>query len=235
MMYDPILLIISLVFMAVGFLVSSTLKRKFDHYSREPLSSGMSGQEVAEKMLRDHGIYDVEVTSVEGHLNDHYDPRNKTVNLSPQVYSGRTVSAAAVAAHECGHAVQHAKSYAWLEMRSKLVPAVQFSSTIMNYLFYAMIFIAVIAPALGNTMLLLFIVCQAAITLFTLVTLPVEIDASRRGLAWLNSSHITRGQEHADAKDALTWAAYTYVVAALSAVATLLYLVARFMANSRRD
>lgn len=235
MMFDPILLIISVVFMGIGMLVSSRLKSKFSHYSQEFLRSGLSGKEVAQKMLRDNGIYDVNVVSVEGQLTDHYNPANKTVNLSHDVYHGQHVSAAAVAAHECGHAVQHANAYQWLTLRSKLVPAVQISSTIMNFLTLGLAFIAYFSPALTNTMLLLFIVLQGSITLFSLITLPVEVDASRRALAWLDQSGITRGEEHAHAKDALKWAAYTYFISALGSVATLLYYIWRFMGNNRDD
>lgn len=227
-MFDPILLIISLVFMGIGMLVSSRLKSKFAHYSEEHLSNGMSGKDVAKKMLRDNGIYDVDVISVEGQLTDHYNPANKTVNLSQDVYNGQNVSAAAVAAHECGHAVQHATAYQWLTMRSKLVPAVQISSTILNFLVIGLAFTAYMMPALTNTMLIIFIILQGSITLFSLVTLPVEVDASRRALAWLDQSGITRGEEHAHAKDALKWAAYTYFVAALASIATLMYFIWRF-------
>lgn len=234
-MFDPILLIISLVFMGIGMLVSSRLKNKFAHYSQEHLHSGFSGKDVAQKMLRDNGIYDVNVVSVEGQLTDHYNPANKTVNLSHDVYHGQHVSAAAVAAHECGHAVQHATAYQWLTLRSKLVPAVQISSTVLNFLTIGLAFAAYMMPALTNTMLLIFIVLQSAITLFSLVTLPVEVDASRRALAWLDNSGITRGEEHAHAKDALKWAAYTYFVGALASIATLMYYIWRFVGNNRED
>ncbi len=227
------LLIISGVFLLIGFLISSRLKAKFAHYSQERLSSGLSGKEVAEKMLKDNGIYDVKVISVEGQLSDHYNPATKTVNLSNDVYHGRHVAAAAVAAHECGHAVQHNTAYAWLGLRSALVPVVQVSSTIMNFLVFGLALVAFSMPSLTNTMLLVFIVCQGAITLFSIITLPVEVDASRRALAWLDSSHITHDREHEDAKDALTWAAYTYFAAALGAIATLLYYIWRFTGNNR--
>jgi Zn-dependent membrane protease YugP len=233
MIFDPFLLILTIVFMVIGLLVSSRLKSKFAHYSQERLSSGLSGKEVAEKMLRDNGIYDVNVTSVEGQLTDHYNPLTKTVNLSNDVYHGRHVASAAVAAHECGHAVQHATAYAWLNMRSKMVPVVQISSTIMSFLMFGMAFGIAMAPGLGNTMLLIFIILQSAITLFSLVTLPVEVDASKRALVWLDGAGITRGQEHRDAKDALSWAAYTYFVAALASVATLLYYIWRYTSSSR--
>jgi len=234
-MFDPILLVISLVFMGIGMLVSSRLKSKFATYSQERLSSGLTGKDIAQKMLRDNGIYDVNVVSVSGQLTDHYNPADKTVNLSHDVYNGQHVSAAAVAAHECGHAVQHATAYQWLTMRSKLVPVVQISSTIMNFLTIGLAFVAYLMPSLTNGMLLLFIVLQSMITLFSIITLPVEVDASQRALAWLDNSGITRGQEHTDAKDALKWAAYTYFISALGSIATLVYYIWRFLGNNRED
>jgi len=232
-MFDLGLLAISLIFMVIGMLVSSRLKSKFTQYSRERLSSGLTGRQVAEKMLRDNGIYDVRVTSVGGMLTDHYNPVTKTVNLSQDVYSQPTVAAAAIAAHECGHAVQHNTAYTWLNLRSKLVPAVQIASSVMSFLTLGLAFIAFSSPAMLNSMLLLFIVLQGAITLFSVVTLPVEIDASRRALVWLDSTGMTYRQEHEEAKDALKWAAYTYVVAALGSIATLLYYIWRYMGNTR--
>ncbi len=234
-MFDPILLVISVVFLGIGMLVSSRLKSKFAAYSQEPLSCGLLGKDIAQKMLRDNGIYDVNVISVEGQLTDHYNPSNKTVNLSTDVYHGRHVASAAVAAHECGHAVQHATAYQWLTLRSKLVPVVQISSTIMNFLTFGLAIIAFSMPALTNSMLLIFIILQSIITLFSIITLPVEVDASRRALAWLDEARITRGQEHTDAKDALKWAAYTYFVSALASIATLAYYIWRFMGNRRDD
>lgn len=234
-MYDMGLLIISLIFMGIGFLVSSQLKSRFAKYSKEKLSSGLSGKEIAEKMLRDNGIYDVKVQSVRGSLTDHYNPQNKTVNLSEDVYSNRTIAAAAVAAHECGHAVQHATSYRWLTMRSKLVPTVQLASNAMTFLTIGLAFIAYFSPVMTNTMLLIFIILQSAITLFSVITLPVEIDASKRALAWLDNSNLTRSYEHSEAKDALKWAAYTYVVSALASITTLLYYIWRFTSNNNRD
>lgn len=234
-MFDPFLILIGIVFMLIGLFVSSRLKSKFAHYSQERLSSGLSGKEVAEKMLRDSGIYDVKVVSVEGQLTDHYNPLTKTVNLSHDVYHGRHVAAAAVSAHECGHAVQHATAYTWLNMRSKLVPAVQISSSIMSFLVIGMAFIGGIMPKMGNTMLLVFIVLQSILTLFSIITLPVEVDASRRALVWLNSAGITYSQEHEDAKDALKWAAYTYFVSALGSITTLIYYIMRFVGNNDRD
>jgi Zn-dependent membrane protease YugP len=219
--------------MVVGLVVSSTLKSKFHEYSMDPLPNGMSGKDIAEKMLRDNGIYDVKVVSVEGELTDHYNPLTKTVNLSPNVYYGKHISAAAVAAHECGHAIQHATAYSMLMLRSQLVPVVQISSTIMNILVFGLMFGAAMVPSLLNTFLLIFIIGQSAITLFSLVTLPVEIDASRRALQWLNQTNILYGDKYNKAKDALKWAAYTYVVAALGAVTTLLYYIWRFTQNNR--
>ncbi len=232
-MYDIGLLLVSGVFMLIGLLVSSRLKGKFAKYSKEPLSSRLSGKQVAEKMLRDNGIYDVVVQSVGGMLTDHYNPANKTVNLSADVYNGQNVAAVAVAAHECGHAVQHNTAYRWLNMRSKLVPTVQIASSAMSFLTLGLAFIAYSSPGMVNSMLIIFIVLQSAITLFSLITLPVEIDASRRALAWLNHSGITHSYEHEEAKDALKWAAYTYIVAALGSVATLLYYIWRFTSNNR--
>ncbi len=234
-MFDPILLIITITFMGIGMLVSSRLKSKFALYSQERLISGFSGKEVAEKMLRDNGIYDVKVLSVEGQLTDHYNPATKTVNLSHDVYQGQHVAAAAVAAHECGHAVQHATAYRWLTMRSSLVPIVQITSTAMSFLTFGLAFLAYFSPAMSNSLLIIFIVCQSAITVFSLVTLPVEIDASQRALAWLQSSSITFGSEQENAKDALKWAAYTYVVSALASIATLLYYIMRFLGNNREE
>jgi len=231
-MFDFGLLAIAVVFMVIGLLVSSRLKSKFAKYSKERLSSGLSGKEIAEKMLKDNGIYDVKIMSVEGQLTDHYNPADKTVNLSADVYNGRNIAAAAVAAHECGHAVQHATAYQWLTMRSKLVPAVQIASNLMSFLTFGLAIAAYSMHSMMNTMLLIFIVLQGAITLFSLITLPVEVDASKRALAWLDNSRLTRDYEHAEAKDALTWAAYTYFVAALGSIATLIYYIWRFT-NSR--
>ncbi len=230
--FDPILMVLMIIFAIIGFAVSSRLKSVFEEYSRMPLSSGMTGAQVAEKMLRDNNIHDVRIESVPGKLTDHYNPTNRTVNLSPEVYSGRSVSAAAVAAHECGHAVQHAVEYPWLQMRSSLVPIVNFSSKALNFIYIAMIFLAFVSN-LWNQMLLAIIVLQSAITLFSLVTLPVEMDASNRALVWLNNSNITRGKEHEAAKTALNWAGRTYIVAALASLTTLLYYIMRY--TSSRD
>ena len=209
----------------LSFIVQSSLKSKFDKYSKVPLYSGMTGREVAEKMLRDNGIYDVRVISTPGMLTDHFNPTNKTVNLSEGVYSSCSVAAAAVAAHECGHAVQHARAYAPLQMRSALVPVVQFSSSIMSWILLAGILLINSFPQL----LLIGICLFAMTTLFSFITLPVEIDASRRALVWLNSAGITNASNHGMAKDALKSAAYTYVVAALGSLATLVYYIMIFM------
>lgn len=228
----PSIMIVSLVFLGISMLVSLALKSKFKKYSLVPLSSGLSGREIAEKMLRESGIYDVKVTSVEGFLSDHYNPVNKTVNLSPEVYSGTSVSAAAVAAHECGHAVQHATAYSWLMMRSKLVPVVQVSSSLVNWV----LLIGVVMASSGNTTLLLIgIIIFALTVLFSLVTLPVEFDASHRALAWLNTTNVTNSQEYPKAKDALKWAATTYVVAALAAVVTLIQYVMLYLGAKDRE
>lgn len=214
-----------LLMMGASWYVSYKLKSKFKKYSEVPISAGLSGKEIAEKMLRENGIHDVQVISVEGFLSDHYNPLKKTVNLSPEVYNGRNVAAAAVSAHECGHAVQHAKAYAWLNMRSALVPVVQFSSSIMQWVLLAGILLITTFPYL----LLAGIVMFAFTTLFSFITLPVEFDASKRALVWLNGTQMTQGEEHDQAKDALNWAAMTYVVAAIGSLATLLYYVAIFM------
>ncbi|MGN6292192.1 MAG: zinc metallopeptidase [Chitinophagaceae bacterium] len=228
----PGILIVSLIFLGISMLVSMILKNKFTKYSKVPLSSGLSGREIAEKMLRENGIYDVKVTSVEGFLSDHYNPANKTVNLSPEVYNGTSVAAAAVAAHECGHAVQHATAYQWLNFRSKMVPAVQISSSLVNWV----LLIGVIMAASGNsTVLLVGIILMSVTVLFTLITLPVEFDASNRALAWLNHTNVTNNQEYPQAKDALKWAATTYVVAALAAVVTLIQYIMIYMGSRDRN
>ncbi len=228
----PSILIGSLVFMGIGALVQMMLKRKFTEYSNIPLRSGLTGREVAEKMLRESGIHDVQVVSVAGMLTDHYDPTKKTVNLSEPVYNTNSVAAAAVAAHECGHAVQHAKSYQWLTMRSKLVPAVQISSRFVQLVLIGGILMITAFPQL----LLIGIALFAITTLFSVITLPVEFDASNRALAWLEKTNVTAGQEHEKAKTALKWAAGTYVVAAVSSIFTLLQYVLIYMnASSRND
>ena len=210
-------------FMIIGGIVSSKLKSKFKKYSNIAISSGMSGKEIAEKMLADNGINDVKVISVPGKLTDHYNPIDKTVNLSPDVYQGRHVSAAAVAAHECGHAVQHATAYQWLQMRSQMVPIVNISNKMMGTIFLLGIFGGSIIGMNWMVTLKLFIILQAIVTLFSLITLPVEYDASNRALIWLKSTNITNTEEIKYANDALKWAARTYLVAALAAVTYLLY------------
>lgn len=223
---------ISIIFMLIGMAVQFRLKSKFSEYGKIGISKGLSGKEVAEKMLRDNGIYDVQVVSVPGFLSDHYDPTKKTVNLSPEVYEGRSISAAAVASHECGHAVQHATAYSMLQLRSKLVPAVQISTNLSQWIIIAGL--GMMGFGGGNqTVLLIGIVLFAVTTLFSLVTLPVEFDASARALAWLDNSRMLSTQEHGKAKDALKWAALTYVVAALSSVAMLAYYLMIY--SSRND
>jgi len=215
--------------MLASWLVSSRLKNKFEKYSKLQLQNGMSGQEIAEKMLADHGIRDVKVISVAGQLTDHYNPADKTVNLSEAVFNQRNAAAAAVAAHECGHAVQHATVYNWLTMRSQLVPVVNIASTYMQWILLGGILLLDSFPQL----LLIGIVIFAATTLFSIVTLPVEYDASNRALAWLENKRMLSHEEQAGAKDALNWAARTYVVAALGSIATLLYYISIYM--GRRD
>ena len=218
-------LILAGFIMLVSWLVSNRLKSKFELYSKLQLQNGMSGKEIAEKMLADHGIRDVQVISVEGQLTDHYNPVDKTVNLSEAVYNQRNAAAAAVAAHECGHAVQHATAYSWLEMRSKLVPVVSVASNYVQWILIAGILMIRTFPQL----LLVGIVIFAATTLFSIITLPVEYDASNRALAWLENKHMLNQEEQAGAKDALKWAARTYVVAAIGSIATLLYYVMIYM------
>ncbi len=216
-------------FMLISWLISSQLKSKFKAFSKIPVNYHLTGREVAQKMLADNGIMDVKVISVDGELTDHYNPTNKTVNLSRDVYEGSSVAAAAVAAHECGHAVQHAHAYSWLQMRSTLVPIVSFSSKWVQWVLLAGILLLQTFPQL----LLAGIIMFAFTTLFSFITLPVEIDASRRAVAWLGASGITDQTTMPMAKDALKWAAYTYVVAALSSLATLLYYIAIFMGGRR--
>lgn len=225
----PIYWIIFIGVAVVSYLVQAQLQSKFKKYSKMPLTNGMTGRDVALQMLHDNGIYDVQVTSTPGHLTDHYNPANKTVNLSEGVYSSNSVAAAAVAAHECGHAVQHARAYAPLRMRSTLVPVVQFSSSIMTWVLLAGILMVNTFPQL----LLAGIVLFAMTTLFSFITLPVEINASKRALVWLNNAGVTNAYNHAQAEDALRSAAYTYVVAALGSLATLVYYIMIYM--GRRD
>jgi Zn-dependent membrane protease YugP len=227
----PSILFVSLLFVGISMLVSGVLKSRFNRYGKMPLRAGLSGAEVAAKMLRDSGIYDVKITSVNGFMTDHYNPANKTINLSPEVYGGTSVAAAAVAAHETGHAIQHATAYQWLTLRSKLVPVVQFSSGIVQWVLLAGILMINAFPELLLGGIILF----AATTLFSVVTLPVEFDASRRALAWLNTSQVTSPTEYPKAKDALKWAAMTYVVAALASIATLVQYILIYMSGSRRE
>ena len=213
----------------ISYLVQANLKNKFEKYSKMPLMNGMTGRDVAMQMLAQNGLTNVTVTQVNGYLTDHYNPANNTVNLSKEIYYGNSVTAAAVAAHECGHAVQHATAYSFLQLRSKLVPVVSFASNIMPWILLAGIVTIEIFP----TLMLIGIILFATTTLFSFVTLPVEIDASRRALTWLNNAGITSGQIRNQAKDALKSAAYTYVVAALSSLGTLIYYILIF--NSRRN
>lgn len=217
--------IIFIGFALLSWLISHQLKRRFEEYSQIPTANGMSGKEVVEKMLRDNMIYGVKIESIEGQLTDHYNPADKTINLSEEVYYGTNVAAAAVAAHETGHAVQHAQAYAWLGMRSALVPAVSFSSRYLQWVLLAGILMVNSFPSL----LLFGIFLFAITTLFSFITLPVEINASNRALVWLQTSGITTTQTHEKAEDALRWAGYTYVVAALSSLATLLYYISIYM------
>lgn len=216
--------IIFIGFMILSWIVSMVLKSKFKKYSKILVDNGMSGRDVAERMLRDHGISGVRVECVKGHLTDHYNPVDKTINLSPDVYNGRNISAAAVAAHECGHAVQHAKAYAWLGFRSKLVPVVSFSSKWVQWILLAGVLLVQTFPAILFAGIVLF----ALTTIFSFITLPVEINASKQALAWLSNAGITSYQNHDKAQDALKWAAYTYVVAALGSLATLIYYIMIF-------
>lgn len=225
MMYFVIAGVMSLI----GMVVSGKLKSKFKKYAQVPLRSGMSGQEVAEAMLRHYGISDVKIVQGRGMLTDHYNPMNKTVSLSPQVFQGRSVAAAAVAAHECGHAVQHARSYAWLKIRSAIVPFVNLAARSQQYLLFAALFL--VGSGGGNTLLLITIAAFSVTTLFAFVTLPVEFDASNRALAWLDETGIAQHGEYDGAKDALWWAAMTYVSAALSSLVMVLYLLSRMSSD----
>jgi len=218
-------LLLAGLIMLFSWLVSRQLKNKFEKYSKLQLNNGMSGAEIAEKMLADHGITDVTVISTPGRLTDHYNPADKTVNLSEAVYNQRNAAAAAVAAHECGHAVQHATAYSWLKFRSQLVPVVNIASNYVQWILIGGIFMMKTFPNL----LLIGIVLFAATTLFSIITLPVEYDASNRALAWLENKNMLTSEEQAGAKDALKWAARTYVVAAIGSIATLLYYVMIYM------
>lgn len=213
----------------LGMVASSRLKSKFRKYSKVPFSNNMSGKDVAEKMLHDNGIYDVQVTSVKGHLTDHYNPAKKTVNLSEWVYNERNAAAAAVAAHEVGHAVQHANAYYWLTVRSRLVPIVSVTSGIVQWVLLAGIILVNSFPQL----LLAGIILFGLTTLFSVITLPVEIDASRRAVAWMKQYNVGTESEQAMSKDALKWAALTYVVAAVGSLATLLYYIMIYAGGRR--
>jgi len=228
MHYNLTYLLIFGVFMLLSWFISYQLKSRFKKYSKIPMEKGFTGKDVAEKMLRENGISDVQVVSVEGTLTDHYNPATKTVNLSRDVYYGNHVAAGAVAAHECGHAVQHAEAYVWLQMRSALVPVVSFASNWIQWVLLAGI-ILIQFPSI----LLIGIGLFALTTLFSFITLPVEINASSRALLWLNSAGITSYETHPKAQDALRWAAYTYVVAALGSLATLMYYIMIYL--GRRD
>ncbi|MEH6658892.1 zinc metallopeptidase [Leeuwenhoekiella marinoflava] len=218
----------------VSWLVSNKLKSKFKEYSQVHLQNGMSGAEIARKMLSDNGIRDVKVISVQGQLTDHYNPANKTVNLSEPVYNQRNAAAAAVAAHECGHAVQHAKAYSWLTMRSKLVPVVSVASRMSMFVIIGgVVLMSIIGSGLGMTVALIGLGLFAMGTVFSFITLPVEYDASNRALAWLESSNMLTRQEHDGAADALKWAARTYVVAAIGSLATLLYFALQIFGGRR--
>lgn len=226
---------ITVFFMLVGWIVSSRLKSKFQKYAQIHLTRDLTGADVARLMLADNGINDVQVVSVEGKLSDHYNPANKTVNLSHDVFNGRNASATAVAAHECGHAVQHAKAYRMLELRSALVPIQSVSAKVINMVFLFMMFGAFALPSIFSydLALLVIIACYGVFALFALITLPVEFDASKRALVWIEARGIVTQREHDMAKDALKWAAMTYVVAAIGAITMLLYYVMLFM--GRRD
>lgn len=227
----PSILILSLIFLGISMLVSGVLRSKFTAYGRVPISAGLTGREVALRMLQDNGIYDVKVVSVNGFLSDHYNPMTKTINLSPDVYNNSSIAAAAVAAHETGHAVQHATAYQWLALRSRLVPIVQFSSSILNWV----LLLGVIFVNTFPQLLLAGIILFGLTTLFSVITLPVEFDASRRALAWLNRTNITNSAEYPKAKDALKWAALTYVVAAFASIAMLVQYIMIFMGGRNRD
>ncbi|MFM7431254.1 MAG: zinc metallopeptidase [Flammeovirgaceae bacterium] len=228
-------LVIGLFFMTIGWMVSSRLKSKFKEYSQVHLTKDLTGAEIARLMLADNGINDVKVISVEGQLTDHYNPADKTVNLSQEVFYGRNAAATAVAAHECGHAVQHAKAYAMLQFRSAMVPVQNISASVLNFVMMAMIFGSIFAQGIlpMKTALLVIIVCYGVFALFSLVTLPVEFDASKRALAWVKARNIVTPSEYDMSQDALKWAAMTYVVAAIGAVTTLIYYVMMYLGADR--
>lgn len=229
-------IILTVLIVIMSMAVSARLRSKFRHYSEVYLENGMSGEEVARKMLADHGIYDVKVVHVEGELTDHYNPMNKTVNLSDAVFHQRNAAAAAVAAHECGHAVQHATAYNMLHLRSKLVPLQNASGRILNIVMIASLFLggALYSAFPAQAILGIILACYGAIMLFSLVTLPVEFDASKRALAWMSDRGIVNSRELEGAKDSLKWAALTYVVAAFGSLLTFLYFLMQFL-NAGRD
>ena len=226
-------LIIGIFFMIVGWVVQSRLKSKFARYSQTHLSKDLTGAEIARLMLADNGIRDVQVVSVEGQLTDHYNPATKTVNLSTEVFHGRNAAATAVAAHECGHAVQHANAYSMLAFRSAMVPVQNISAQVLNFVMMAMIFGGIFAGSIlpWQTALMILIACYGVFALFAIVTLPVEFDASRRALAWVKSRNIVTPSEYDMSKDALQWAAMTYVVAAIGAITMLIYYVMQFLGS----
>jgi uncharacterized protein len=228
----PSIMFVSIVFIVISLIVSAILKGRMKAYGKIPLKAQLTGREIAEKMLKENGIFDVKVVSVEGFLTDHYNPLTKTVNLSPDVYNNYSVAAAAIAAHECGHAVQHATAYSWLMFRSRMVPVVQVTSNLVNWV----LLIGFIMAQSGNsTLLLIGIIMMAATVLFSIVTLPVEFDASKRALAWLNHTNVTTPDEYPKAKNALTWAAMTYVVAALASIVTLVQYILIYLGGRDRS
>lgn len=222
-------MVVAGILSVVGMLISQQLKSKFGKYSRIPIRSGLTGQQIAEEMLRHFGIHDVKIVMGQGMLTDHYNPLTKTVSLSPDVYNGYSIASAAVAAHECGHAVQHAQAYNMLKLRSALVPVVNISAMAQQWL----LIIAFMTLSSMPQIMLITIIAFALTTLFAFVTLPVEFDASRRALAWLDQANVAKGAEYAGAKDALWWAAMTYVSAALSSLVMLLYLILRYSSSNR--
>ncbi len=227
------ILLIGLFFMIISWAISSRLKRKFREYSQTPLAKNLTGAEIARLMLTDHGIHDVQVISVEGELTDHYNPANRTVNLSPDVYHGRNAASAAVASHECGHAVQHATAYSMLEFRSAMVPVQNVSAKVINFIFMAMLFGSFFASSIlpFQSAILIIIGCYTVFTLFAFITLPVEFDASKRALAWVQNRGIVNTNEYGMAQDALKWAAMTYVVAAIGSLVSLVYYIMMYLGN----
>lgn len=230
-------ILITIVMMLISIAVQRRLKSKFNHYQGLHLQNRMNGRQIAEKMLADHGLYDVKIIQVDGQLTDHYNPANKTVNLSYDVYHGENAAAAAVAAHECGHAVQHATAYSMLGFRSKLVPLQNVSATILNVVIFASAFLGfgIAGAGGGKTVLGVIVACYSVITLFALVTLPVEFDASKRALAWMESKGVVSSTEHDGAKDSLKWAAMTYVAAAAGALVNLFYFLLQFIGAGRDE